>query len=109
MARLRRCAPDLLLICFLLESLGCGGGSSGVPPPPPPPPQADFSIGFSTNSFNLQQGATSPAITLSVTPLNGFTGTVQVTLTGLPAGALRVTITNPDGETVSLDAAFTAN
>jgi hypothetical protein len=86
MGRLRRCAPDLLLAFFLLESLGCGGGSSAIPPPPPPQP--DFSIGFSSNSATVQQGGTSPAVMLSVTPINGFTGSVQVTLTGVPAGVL---------------------
>ena len=87
----RRCAPDLLFGLYLLASFGCGGGSSSVqtlPPPPPPPAQPDFSIGFSANSLNLQQGATSSAITLSVNPLNGFTGSVQVTLSGLPAGVI---------------------
>ncbi len=89
MARPRRCAPDLLFGFFLLASSGCGGGSSSVQTlPPPPPAQPDFSIGFSTNSLNLQQGATSSAVKLSVSPLNGFTGSVQVTLTGMPAGVI---------------------
>jgi hypothetical protein len=88
MARPGRCAPDFSLALLLLAALGCGGGSSNFQPPPPPPPQPDFSIGFSTNSLNLQQGATSPAVMLSVNPLNGFTGTIQVTLTGLPAGVI---------------------
>jgi hypothetical protein len=35
--------------------------------------------------------------------------TLTVVTPALSAGAQRVTITNPDGETVSLDAAFTAN
>ncbi len=89
MARPRRYAPDLLFGLFLLAAAGCGGGSSNFQPPPPPPPaQPDFSIGFSANSFNLQQGATSSAVMLSVSPLNGFTGSVQVTLTGLPGGVI---------------------
>jgi hypothetical protein len=91
MARLRRSAPNLLVILLLLVSFGCGGGSSSVQttsPPPPPPPQPDFSLAFSSNSVSLQQGATSPALTLSVNPLNGFTGSVQVALTGLPSGVI---------------------
>ena len=91
MRRLKWCALSLPLALglLLLAQSGCGGGSSSVqPPPPPPPPQPDFSLGFSQNSVNLQQGTTSSAINLSVNPLNGFTGTVQVTLTGLPAGVL---------------------
>jgi IPT/TIG domain len=37
---------------------------------------------------NLLQGATSSAVTLSVTSVNGFTGSVQITLTGLPVGVI---------------------
>src|ERR1700676_4751555 len=89
MGPLRPRAPDLSLALLLLSQIGCGGGSSSFQPPPPlPPPQPDFSIAFSANSVNVQQGATSQAVKLSVNPLNGFTGTVQVSLTGLPAGAL---------------------
>ena len=75
---------------LLLLIGGCGGGSSSVPAPPPlpppSPPQPDFSISFSQNSVGVQQGVTSPAVNLSVTPINGFAGAVQVTLGGLPAG-----------------------
>jgi hypothetical protein len=35
--------------------------------------------------------------------------TLTVVTPTVTAGALHVTITNPDGETVSLDAAYTAN
>ncbi len=87
MGRLRRCAPDLSLGLLLLASIGCGGGSSPIQPPPPPP-QPDFSIAFSVNSVNVQQGATSSAVGVSVNPLNGFTGNVQITLTGLPANVV---------------------
>jgi hypothetical protein len=88
--RIRR-ALDLLPGLLLLAAYGCGGGSSNFqtsPPPPPPPPQPDFSIGFSINSVNLQQGSTSSPVNLSVTSLNGFTGSVQVTLTGLMNGVI---------------------
>src|SRR5580693_9327547 len=62
----------------------CGGNPSlNIQPPPPVP---DFSIGFSANSVSVQQGGTSSPVNLSVTPINGFTGTVQVTLAALPPG-----------------------
>ncbi|MGB2590752.1 MAG: IPT/TIG domain-containing protein [Candidatus Acidiferrum sp.] len=92
MARLRHSTPGLLLAIFLLPSCGCGGGSAGIAPPPPPP-QPDFSIGFSQNSVSVQQGATSSAVNVSVGALNGFSGTVQVSLSGLPAGI----VSNPAG------------
>ncbi len=88
MGQPRRCAPGLYLGPLLLALSGCGGGSSSIQPPPPPPPQPDFTIGFSQNSLSVQQGATSQAVNLSLTPLNGFTGSVQVTLSGLPAGVV---------------------
>ena len=88
MKTLRLRAPDALLSSLLFALTGCGSGSSSIQPPPPPTPQPDFSIGFSQNALSLQQGATSSAITLSVNALHGFTGTVNVTLAGLPAGVV---------------------
>ncbi|MGB7284391.1 MAG: IPT/TIG domain-containing protein [Candidatus Acidiferrum sp.] len=85
MGRLRNGAPCSMLAFLLLALFGCGGGSSSIQTPPPQP---DFSIGFSQNSINLQQGATSSAVTLSINALNGFTGAVQVTLSGLPTGVI---------------------
>jgi hypothetical protein len=77
-----------LFIALLLVAFnGCGGGSSSIQTPPPPP-QPDFSISFSQNSLILQQGTTSSAVNLSVNPFNGFTGSVQITLAGLPAGVV---------------------
>ncbi|MGC1413637.1 MAG: hypothetical protein WA817_00005, partial [Candidatus Acidiferrum sp.] len=81
--------PNLLLALLQTAFFGCGGGSSGTQiPPPPPPPQPDFSIGFSQNSVNVQQGSTSSSVSLSVSAINGFTGTVQVTFSGLPSGVV---------------------
>jgi hypothetical protein len=72
------------IVVFLCAS--CGGGSSSYVAPPPPVP--DFSLGLSTNSISVQQGATNNSLNVSVTALNGFTGSVQVSLTGLPAGVI---------------------
>jgi hypothetical protein len=47
-----------------------------------------------------------------VNALNGCAGSVQVTLGVLPAlpgGSQQVAITNPDAETISLDAAIAVN
>jgi len=97
MGRLRPRAPDALLALLLMALTGCGGGSSSIQPPPPPPPQPDFSLGFSQNSVSVQQGSTSSTINLSVNPLNGFAGSVQVTVTGLPVGVL----SNPRAQSAS--------
>jgi len=76
--------PGVLLVCLLAAASGCGGGSTSTPPPPPPTP--DFSIAFAASSLAVQQGATSSAISLSVTAQNGFSDSVQVALSGLPSG-----------------------
>ncbi|MGB8474725.1 MAG: IPT/TIG domain-containing protein [Candidatus Acidiferrum sp.] len=87
MERLKQSAPGSLLNLLLLLCFGCGCGSSSYQPPRPPP-QPDFSLGFSQNSINLQQGATSPAVDVSVNALNGFAGTVKVALSGMPQGVV---------------------
>jgi hypothetical protein len=65
---------------------GCGGGTSAQIQPPPP--QADFSITFSPASVDINQGTTSPPIEVSIQPVNGFSGSVQVSLEGLPSGVV---------------------
>lgn len=86
MLRSSHCFPLVLVVASLPALCGCGGGSSAPPPPAPPAPQPDFSLSFSQNSVSVQQGLTSSAVSLSVEPLNGFSGQVQVTLGGLPPG-----------------------
>lgn len=83
MGRFRRGVP--ISVAFLLIAIadGCGGSSSS---PPPPPPAADFSISLSANSVSITQGAASSALNVSVNPLNGFSGSVTVTLATLPSG-----------------------
>jgi len=67
--------------------IGCGGGGSASPNiQTPPPPAADFSISISSTSVPLPQGTTAPPVTISIVAQNGFTGSVQVTLAGLPTG-----------------------
>jgi DNA-binding beta-propeller fold protein YncE len=84
MGRLRRGVPIAALALFVSVCAGCGAGSSAVIPPPPPAP--DFSISLSTTSVSISQGAASSSVNLSVNPVNGFTGSIQVTLGSLPAG-----------------------
>ena len=62
---------------------GCSGGNQSSPPPPPTP---DFSISVSPTSASGTIGNVSSTVTVSVTPQNGFTGSVTVTLQGLPSG-----------------------
>jgi len=84
MGRYRHRVPLAAFLLSLSALDGCGGGSSASLQPPPPAP--DFSVGFSANSVSVSQGATSPTLNLSVNSLNGFSGSVQVTLGTLPVG-----------------------
>src|SRR6266702_1375998 len=84
LGRLRHGAPAAVLVSLASMYAGCGGSSSSSPPPPPP--LADFSLSMSSNSISITQGATSSAVNISISSLNGFIGAVQVALNALPAG-----------------------
>jgi hypothetical protein len=84
MGRLRHSVPAAVLLSLALLCGSCGGSSSS--PPPPPPPAADFTLNLSSNSISIIQNASSPPVNVTVNPLNGFSGTVQVALNALPSG-----------------------
>jgi len=89
---------------------GCGGGSSTGPPPPPEP---DFTLSIVPSSVTVQQGTTSAGIQVSVQPVNGFSGSVQVTLSGMPVGvnanpASPFTVQSGSSRTVLIGASATA-
>jgi hypothetical protein len=86
MGWLRYGVPLAILLPLALICGGCGGTASGPPPPPPPPPVADFSLSLSSNSITVAEGATSPAVSVTVNPINGFSGSVQVVLGAFPPG-----------------------
>jgi IPT/TIG domain len=73
-----------LVTAFAIFLGGCGGG--GGRGSQPPPQQPDFTIGLSTTTVSIAQGSSSAPVSVSVTGLNGFSGSVQVTLSGVPAG-----------------------
>jgi hypothetical protein len=85
MGRLHQGVPLAAVLLSLATFSGCGGGgaSSAIQPPPPAP---DFSLGLSADSVSVAQGATSSSVNLTVNSLNGFAGSVQITLASLPAG-----------------------
>lgn len=70
-------------IAATFQLIGCGGGGSASGGPPPSP---DFSISVSPSLISTQAGTSSATVTVSVTGANGFSGSVSVTVTGLPAG-----------------------
>jgi DNA-binding beta-propeller fold protein YncE len=84
--------PRAFFAAVLFVCTGCGGAGSSSSLQTPPPPAADFALSLSPSSLSLSQ-ATSSVITVSVAAQNGFSGAVQLTLSGLPCGV----VTNPAG------------
>ena len=76
---------SVVLPLVAVACCACGGGGNTIVAPPPP---ADFSLAVSPHSVTVSQGASSSTVNIMVTPENGFTGSVQVTLTGVPAGVI---------------------
>ena len=90
---------------------GCGGGATAVVQQPQ---AADFSVAVSSNAVSISQGGVSAPVNFSIIPHNGFSGSVQVTFAGLPAGvssnpASPFTITTGIDTSVDLGAAVTAS
>jgi len=71
--------------------VGCGGGGSGGQQPAPPPAQPSFAVAVSPSTSQgsplvISWGAIGSEITVNVTGQNGFAGTVNLSVAGLPAG-----------------------
>ncbi len=77
---IHRCTFVLAALCVLLPA--CGGG--GMAPPGATP---DFTLGVSPGTITATAGSNSTATVVSVSGLNGFSGNVIVSITGLPQGA----------------------
>ena len=75
-----RLCVAVCLLCILLTACGGGGGGSTTPPP-----ASDFGIVLNPASISLVAG-TSTTVQASVTPQNGFSGTVSLSSENLPAG-----------------------
>jgi hypothetical protein len=76
-----------MLFPLVLGLVSCGGGPSGsLQPPPPPPPAADFILSAESPTVTAQQGGAPQYQLLQASALNGFTGTINLTVSGLPAG-----------------------
>jgi hypothetical protein len=89
---------------------GCGGGSSSSGSQTKP--VADFSLSSNPTSVSLNAGGTAQAVTLTAAALNGFAGTIQGSVTGLPAGVTAspatLSLTAGAPQTISFSAADSA-
>lgn len=73
----------------MLFSVGCGGGGGSTaigPPPPPTPTPGDFSLQVEFNQVTVQKQGVSQFLTVFLTRLQNFNGTITIALQGLPAG-----------------------
>jgi hypothetical protein len=78
-----RCQLLTGFICVCVGLLSsCGSTSTHMPPT-----VGDFTLTISPEQVSATLGTASPAVSVSVAALNGFTGSVTVTLSGLPAGS----------------------
>src|SRR5690348_9720166 len=64
-------------------------------------PHPSFTLSASPSSMSLAQGL-STTNTISLTPLNGFTGSVSFSVSGLPSGVTGLFNPNPSGTSSSL-------
>src|SRR6266403_4402850 len=72
---------------FTLMAKGTSGTlTHSAPLPLIVTPAMDFALSLSAAQVATTLGATSPSVSLSIAALNGFTGTVTLTLSGFPPG-----------------------
>jgi hypothetical protein len=64
-------------------------------------PSSDFSLSASPSSVSVTQGSNGSS-TITITPSNGFTGSVSLSATGLPSGATAAFSPNPATGTSTL-------
>jgi hypothetical protein len=97
-----------LSLCLVLASCSGASGSTATTTPPAP----DFALSASPATVALTAGGATQQITVTAAAVNGFTGTVAVSISGLPTGvtATPSTLTLAPGtpQTVTLTASASA-
>jgi len=90
--------------------VGCGQTSGGTGTKTGPSP--DFSLALSAGSLSVTAGGTAETDSLSATAENGFSGTIQITVSGVPAGVTAspasFSLTPGTPQTISLTAGTSA-
>ncbi len=97
---------SFILLLAVSFSLGCGHGSSSANKSP------DFSLSVDHTSVSLSAGGAAQTVSVSATATNGFSQSVQVTVSGLPPGVTAspasFTLSPGASQPVSLAAAASA-
>jgi hypothetical protein len=78
-----RSASTAITLWLLITLAACGGGSSSSSNQPPPPPS--FTLDVTPSEPDVAPG-TSSTVEVSISPQNGFSAAVAVTVSALPAG-----------------------
>lgn len=82
----------VVALAFTLALISCGGGSANSNPVPTPTPlPGDFQLvagSAGVTGITLQQGGAPRFEIVQANPINGFKGTINLTLSGLPAGVI---------------------
>src|SRR5260370_8189286 len=76
-----------LLVLALVAGLSisaCGGGESKFTPPPTVP--GDFAMTVQPGSVSVTEGSARSGVSIAISPLNNFNGSVTVAISGLPSG-----------------------
>lgn len=84
LAHVRRAAVAVGAAIFTAALAACGGGGDGGTTNPPPA-VGDFGLTLSSTTLSVVQGGTT-TLTASVARTGSFTGTVDISAEGLPAG-----------------------
>lgn len=94
--------------CQIHGSAGSGMAGSVTVQSYGPPPAADFSLSAQSTSLSLSQGGSATDM-ITITPANGFSGSVNFTANGLPSGVTASFAANgTTGSTLTLNAAASA-
>ena len=90
-----------------LTLVACGGSHSAPPPPPP-----DYTLTVSPTSLTIAAGAAGSRVSVLATAVNSFSGSVAVSITGLPTGVTAspatLNLTSGTAQSTTLTAALTA-
>jgi hypothetical protein len=118
LATLRATLGAALFLLSAASIIGCSSGGSTTPTTPPPTqPTPDFSLSVSPSSLSLDSGGSGGTVSVLATPSTSFSGTVTLTLTGMPGGVTSslsgvtstgVKITPSTGQAVPLTASSQA-
>jgi phospholipase C len=71
---------SVVAVCLIGSLIGCGGGGAGSPGTP------DFTLSASPSSLTIKQGGSGVSSTITVNPADGFSGSVSLSVSGVPSG-----------------------